>query len=82
MEQRIYSEKVLGLVIRQQRKDLKLTQSQAGQTFRIDQTTVSSIENGATGTHLDTLLKLLAALDLEMIIRPKPSLAAASDRKA
>jgi len=37
----------------------------------LNQTTVSSIEQGAPGTRLETLFRMLAALDLEMVIRPK-----------
>jgi len=79
MEQRIYSEKVLGAAIMRQRKRLKLNQADAGQLYNLDQTTVSSIENGAPGTRLETLLRMLAALDLEMIIRTKSAASADQD---
>jgi HTH-type transcriptional regulator / antitoxin HipB len=71
MDQLIYSPKALGSAIKRQRKAKKLNQSEAGSAFRVDQTTVSSIEQGAAGTRLDTLFRILAALDLEMIVRPK-----------
>lgn len=74
MEQLIYSPKSLGSVIKRQRKAKMLTQTEAGQAFNIDQTTVSSIEQGASGTRLETLFRMLAALDLEMVIRPKTDL--------
>jgi len=71
MDQRIYSPKSLGSAIKRQRKAKKLSQTAAGTPFNIDQTTVSSIEQGAPGTRLETLFRILAALDLEMIIKPK-----------
>lgn len=71
MEQLIYSSKSLGNAIKRQRKSKKLSQQEAGSLFKLDQTTVSSIEQGAPGTRLETLFRMLAALELEMIIRPK-----------
>lgn len=71
MELLIYSPKALGSAIKRQRKAKKLTQSTIGSAFKLNQTTVSSIEQGAPGTRLETLFRMLAALDLEMVIRPK-----------
>lgn len=71
MDQIIYSPKSLGSALKRQRKAKNLSQHEAGDSFRLDQTTVSSIEQGAPGTRLETLFRMLAALDLEMIIRPK-----------
>lgn len=71
MEQLVYSPKSLGSAIKRQRKVKKLSQSDAGSAFKIEQSTVSSIEQGAPGTRLETLFRLLAALDLEIVIRPK-----------
>ncbi len=71
MDPIIYSPKSLGNVLKRQRKAKKLTQTEVGDAFKLDQTTVSSIEQGAAGTRLETLFRMLAALDLEMIIQPK-----------
>lgn len=71
MEQLISSPKVLGSVIKRQRRAKKLTQSIVGTAFKLNQTTVSSIEQGAPGTRLETLFRMLAALELEMVIRSK-----------
>lgn len=71
MEHIIYSPHSLGQAIKRQRKAMKLSQIQAGSAFKLDQTTISSIEQGAPGTRLETLFRMLAALDLEMVIRPK-----------
>ena len=72
MEQLIHSLKSLGTVIKRQRKAKKLTQTEAGHAFNINQSTLSSIEKGAEGTRLITLFRVLSALDLEMVIRTKP----------
>lgn len=74
MDQIITSPKLLGSAIKRQRKAKKLTQKAAGNTFHLDQTTISSIEQGASGTRLETLFRILAALELEMIIRPKKAI--------
>jgi len=71
MEQMVFSPKSLGAAVRRQRKKLGLTQTDAGKTFTLQQCTVSSIEQGTPGTRLDTLFRMLAALDLEIIIRSK-----------
>lgn len=71
MEQLVHSPQSLGNAIKRQRKIKKLSQTETGSTFKIEQSTISSIEKGAPGTRLETLFRLLAALDLEMIIRPK-----------
>jgi HTH-type transcriptional regulator/antitoxin HipB len=71
MDQIVQSPKSLGSAIKRQRKVKQLNQQQAGSAFKLDQTTVSSIEQGAAGTRLETIFRMLAALDLEMVIRPK-----------
>ncbi|PCH57101.1 MAG: transcriptional regulator [Legionellales bacterium] len=71
MQQLVHSPKSLGSSIRRQRKLQKLTQTEAGFHFRIEQSTVSSIEQGAAGTRVETLFRMLASLDLEMVIRSK-----------
>lgn len=74
MEELVVSPETLGRALKRQRKGKRLTQTKAGETFRIDQRTVSNIENGTPGTHLETIFRLLAALDLEMVIRSKDAL--------
>jgi len=71
LEQLVTSPKALGTAIRRQRRNKELTQKEAGYEFVLEQSTVSSIERGAEGTRLGTLFRLLAALDLEMVIRSK-----------
>ena len=74
MEQLVYSPKSLGLALKRQRKAKQLNQKEAGFPFKLEQTTVSSIEQGAAGTRIETLFRMLAALDLEMVIRTKNKL--------
>ena len=74
MEELVVSPETLGRVIKRQRKTKGLTQHEAGEPFRLDQGTLSHIESGTHGTRLETLFRLLAALDLEMVIRSKSML--------
>jgi HTH-type transcriptional regulator/antitoxin HipB len=71
MEQLVHSPKSLGSAIKRCRKGKKLSQKEAGDPFKLDQTTISSIEQGAEGTRIGTLFRILAALELEMVIRSK-----------
>ena len=71
MEQLVNSPKSLGNAIKRQRKTKKLSQTETGSTYKLEQSTISSIEQGAPGTRLETLFRVLAALDLELVIRPK-----------
>lgn len=73
MEQIVYSPESLGNAIKRQRKAKQLNQKETGSPFKIEQSTISNIEQGTPGTRIETLFRLLAALDLEMVIRPKPT---------
>ncbi len=67
----IHSPKSLGSAVKRQRKLKKLSQTEAGKPFNLDQPTLSDIEKGIPGTRLETIFRALAALDLEMIIQSK-----------
>lgn len=69
MKQLVFSPESLGAAIKRARNLKGLNQTKAGEPFKIEQTTFSSIENGASGTRLETLFRVLAALNLEMIIQ-------------
>lgn len=71
MEISVQSVTLLGKALQRYRQLRQLNQTAAGKEFMIDQTTISSIENGAPGTRIETIFRLLAALDLEMVIRTK-----------
>lgn len=67
----IVSPKDLGITIRQLRKEKGLTQAQVGSRVGLDQKKVSLIENGNENSRLDTLFRLLSALEVGFFIHPK-----------
>lgn len=60
--------KQIGNIIRRARKKRGLTQAQLGQFAGLRQETISLIESGNVATRLETMLAVLAALDLEFRI--------------
>jgi HTH-type transcriptional regulator/antitoxin HipB len=60
----------LGNSIRQRRRELGLTQEQLAAKTGVRQRTISDIERSATA-RIDTVLRALAALDLELVVRPR-----------
>lgn len=62
----VTSPKMLAQVVRNARKQRKLTQREAAESMCMKQSTVSVFENPPEGTRLDTLVKVLAALDLKL----------------
>ena len=67
----ISSPSALGQAIRIARTNRQLTQQEVGAKVGVDQSTISSVENGNAGTRLDTLFHLLAALDLEITLQSR-----------
>ncbi len=67
----------LGAALRRQRKSLGLSQAQLGQRINLRQATVSALEGGEVDTKLTTLLDALAALNLELVVRPRSTGSAA-----
>ncbi len=61
----------IGNVVRRARKQRQLSQRELGEMTRLRQETISLIENGQTATSIETLLVILAALDLELQIVPR-----------
>ncbi|CAM6435891.1 helix-turn-helix domain-containing protein [Klebsiella pneumoniae] len=59
----VTSPKMLAQAIRDARKQRNLTQRETAASMGMKQSTVSEFENHPEGTRLDTLFKLLAALD-------------------
>ena len=70
IQSHVNSAKALGRVIRDQRKLLGLNQASAGRLVGVHQTTLSAVERGISNVKIDTLLKLIAALRLELLIQP------------
>jgi len=65
------TEKQLGAILRRTRKQAGLTQSDLGKKMHLRQGTVSRLEAGAPTIQLRTVMEALAALDLELLIRPR-----------
>jgi HTH-type transcriptional regulator/antitoxin HipB len=57
--------------LRRFRRKLNLSQKEVGEKVGLPQTTVSKIEKELISPSLGNLYKLLAALDLEIVIRPR-----------
>ena len=65
---RLNTPQTLAAVIRDQRKTQQLTQKETADRVGIKQTTVSGFENNPDQCKIETLFKLLSALDLELHI--------------
>jgi HTH-type transcriptional regulator/antitoxin HipB len=61
----------LGPVLQGYRKQRRLTQSQAGAKVGLAQNVVSAMEKDPQRAGLARVFKLLAALDLELVVRPR-----------
>ena len=81
MIHKISSPENLGQALRAERKQKGQSQKAVGHSVGMEQHTISKIEKGNPGTELNTLFRLLAALDLELIIQPrqKPSIESQGD---
>ena len=69
--QKAISPKILGQILKSARSQKGLTQEQAGKLVGITQAMLSRIERGETHIRVDTLFRLIAALELEMTILPR-----------
>ncbi len=63
--------KQIGNLVRNARKSRGFNQTQLGQRAGLRQETISLIEAGNPATKLETILTVLAALDLELRIMPR-----------
>jgi HTH-type transcriptional regulator/antitoxin HipB len=70
----------LGNSIRERRRKLGMTQEQLAEKVGVRQRTISDIET-AGAARIDTLLRTIGALDLELLIRPRTK-GSASDIEA
>jgi HTH-type transcriptional regulator / antitoxin HipB len=61
----------IGSALRRRRRLSKLSQTQLGQRTGLRQATISALEAGDSNARLSTLTSLLAALDLELIVRDR-----------
>lgn len=69
----------IGTIIRRNRKRLAWSQSKLGERVGLRQETISLIENGNPAVRLDTLLAVLAALELEFRIAARSRNASVDD---
>jgi HTH-type transcriptional regulator / antitoxin HipB len=65
------SAKQLAAALRRHRRQQKLTQTALGGLMHVRQATVSKLERGGPGTQLGVVMDALAALDLELVVRPR-----------
>ena len=61
----------LGAIIQNERRRQGMTQQQLASLIGKQQKTISAIENGSQGTKLETLLRVIATLDLDIQIVPR-----------
>lgn len=71
MNKTLRSNKELGEAIRSLRKKQQLKQIDLARKASVRQALISDIENGINATRLDTLLKILAALNMDLAIVPR-----------
>ena len=71
MDQPARSLSQLGAFIRRARKAAGLTQGELGERINRRQATVSNLESAGSGATLNTLFAVLAALELELVVRPR-----------
>ncbi len=67
----IRSRKELGAAIARARKALALSQGDLARKASVRQPLISELENGTTNATLDTVLKVLAALELDLTLTPR-----------
>ena len=70
MDQIARTQKQIGSILRRARKQAGLTQSELREHLNLRQGTVSRLEAGKP-VQLQTLIAALAALNLELVIRPR-----------
>ena len=69
MDEIARTSKQLGAIVRKTRKATGLTQGDLASRIDLRQATISDLENGERETRLGTILQVLAALDLELLVR-------------
>lgn len=67
----IPSPKVLAVSVINQRKKLKLSQAEVGERVGLKQQTISAFESKPDRTRIDTLFRILSAVNLDMQLLAK-----------
>lgn len=73
MEHLILTPYQLTVALQNRRKTLNLTQVEAAVKVGLLPKTISALENNPERCTLDSFLKFLSALDLELTLKPKPT---------
>ena len=71
MEQVARTAKQIAAAVRRERRLRQMTQAELSKKINLRQSTISRFEKGEEGASLQTLLDILAALNLELVIRPR-----------
>ena len=73
MEYTVHTLQQLAQALRSQRSSKRLTQKVAGAPVGLLPKTVSALESSPERSSVESLFKLLSALELELVLRPKSS---------
>jgi len=71
MDQITRTPQQLAAVLRRRRRQLGLSQVALARQIAVRQATISHIESSSANTRIATLLNILAALELELAVRPR-----------
>lgn len=71
MNQIARTAKQIGVAVRRHRRALGWSQGDLGSKAGLRQATISTLESGGSGTRLRTLVNVMAALELEVVIRDR-----------
>lgn len=71
MNNTVHTPKQLGQVLKGQRRSQELTQKEAAQIVGLLPKTISKLELTAETATIESLFKLLSALQLELVVRSK-----------
>ena len=82
MDSTAYTPQQLAQALRGQRKTRKLTQKQTAVLVGLLPKTISNLETNPQSSTIESLFKLLSALELELVIRPKASTDKSSDHSS
>jgi HTH-type transcriptional regulator/antitoxin HipB len=71
MQMLLVSPKDIGVALRTLRKEKGLSQKELGQRVGLDQKKISLLENGNANCRVDSLFRLLSALELGVVLQSK-----------
>jgi len=71
MKYNIKTMKQIGLALRAIRKEKGITQKVVSSKVKLLPKTISALESGSPGSTIESLMKYIAALDCDIIIKPR-----------